>query len=292
MTSQTAWSAAADFWPRADTSRFVRVGDIDFHVQVSGSGEEVLLLHGAGASAHSFSGLAARLSERHRVIAADLPGQGFTTLLPLEAVGLTPFARYLRDLMAALDAEPRWIIGHSAGAALAAEYALTANSPPKGVLCINAAFNPFGSLAAPLFSKTARWFARSTWLPRALASPALRWRATGSMLADTGSAVDPLMSRCYDTLLSNPDHIAGTLRMMAGWDLPPLLASLPSLQMPVWLAAAEGDRTIPPDRSTSVVNDLPHARSVRIPDLGHLAHEEDPDIFDDLFQEMVAKTAV
>ena len=292
MTSQTAWSAAADFWPRADTSRFVRVGNIDFHVQVSGSGEEVLLLHGAGASAHSFSGLAARLSERHRVIAADLPGQGFTTLLPLEAVGLTPFARYLRDLMAALDAEPRWIIGHSAGAALAAEYALTADSPPKGILCINAAFNPFGSLAAPLFSKTARWFARSAWLPRALASPALRWRATGSMLADTGSAVDPLMSRCYDTLLSNPDHIAGTLRMMAGWDLPPLLASLSSLQMPVWLAAAEGDRTIPPDRSTSVVNDLPHARSVRIPDLGHLAHEENPDIFDDLFQEMVAITTL
>jgi len=112
------------------------------------------------------------------------------------------------------------------------------------------------------------------------------------MLADTGSAVDPLMSRCYDTLLSNPDHIAGTLRMMAGWDLPPLLASLSSLQMPVWLAAAEGDRTIPPDRSTSVVNDLPHARSVRIPDLGHLAHEENPDIFDDLFQEMVAITAL
>ena len=291
MTSQTAWSAAADFWPRADTSRFVRVGNIDFHVQVSGSGEEVLLLHGAGASAHSFSGLAARLSKRHRVIAADLPGQGFTTLLPLEAVGLAPFAGYLRDLMDALDAEPHWIIGHSAGAALAAEYALTAESPPKGILCINAAFNPFGSLAAPLFSKTAKWFARSDWLPRALASPALRWRATGSMLADTGSAVDPLMSRCYDNLLSNPDHIAGTLRMMAGWDLPPLLARLPSLQMPVWLAAAEGDRTIPPDRSTSVVRDLPHARSVRIPDLGHLAHEEDPDIFDDLFREMVAKTA-
>ena len=291
MTSQKAWSAAADFWPRADTSRFVRVGNIDFHVQVSGSGEEVLLLHGAGASAHSFSGLAARLSKRHRVIAADLPGQGFTTLLPLEAVGLAPFAGYLRDLMDALDAEPHWIIGHSAGAALAAEYALTAESPPKGILCINAAFNPFGSLAAPLFSKTAKWFARSDWLPRALASPALRWRATGSMLADTGSAVDPLMSRCYDTLLGNPDHIAGTLRMMAGWDLPPLLRSLPSLQMPVWLAAAEGDRTIPPERSTSVASDLPLARTLRIPDLGHLAHEENPEIFDDLFQKMVAKTA-
>ena len=291
MTSQTAWHAAAEFWPRADTSRFVQVGNIDFHVQVSGAGQDLLLLHGAGASAHSLAGLAARLSERYRVIAPDLPGQGFTTLLPVEAVGLAPFADYLRELMSALEVTPRWIIGHSAGAALGAQYALDTDTPPKGMLCINAAFNPFGSIAAPLFSKTAKWFARSDWLPKVLASPALRWRATGSMLADTGSAVDPLMSRCYDTLLGNPDHIAGTLRMMAGWDLPPLLQRLATLKMPVCLAAAEGDRTIPPERSTSVENELPLARSVRVPDLGHLAHEEDPEIFDALFQEMVAKTA-
>ena len=85
------------------------------------------------------------------------------------------------------------------------------------------------------------------------------------MLADTGSAVDPLMSRCYDTLLGNPEHIAGTLRMMAGWDLPPLLRRL-ALKV-LRLAAAEGDRTIPPERSTSVARDLPHARTMRILDL-------------------------
>ena len=292
MTSQTAWHAVAEFWPRAETSRFVRVGNIDFHVQVSGAGDDVLLLHGAGASAHSFSGVAARLSERYRVITPDLPGQGFTTLLPVEAVGLAPFADYLRDLMSALQATPRWIIGHSAGAALGAQYALDTETLPKGMLCINAAFNPFGSIAAPIFSKTAKWFARSQWLPKALASPALRWRATGSMLADTGSTVDPLMSRCYDTLLGDPGHIAGTLRMMAGWDLPPLLRRLSLLQMPVWLTAAEGDLTIPPERSTSVAQNLPLARTVRIPDLGHLAHEENPKIFDALFQEMVAKIPV
>ena len=226
-----------------------------------------------------------------RVIAPDLPGQGFTTLLPVEAVGIALFAEYLRELMSALEATPRWIIGHSAGAALGAQYALDTDTPPKGMLCINAAFNPFGSIAAPLFSKTAKWFARSHWLPKVLASPALRWRATGSMLADTGSAVDPLMIRCYDILLGNPDHIAGTLRMMAGWDLPPLLRRLSSLQAPVWLAAAEGDRTIPPARSNSVAQDLPLARSVRIPNLGHLAHEEDPEVFNALFEEMVTKTA-
>ena len=53
MTSRAAWEAVAHVWPRAETSRFVHVGNIDFHVQVSGAGEDVLLLHGAGASAHS-----------------------------------------------------------------------------------------------------------------------------------------------------------------------------------------------------------------------------------------------
>ena len=106
------------------------------------------------------------------------------------------------------------------------------------------------------------------------------------MLSDTGSSVDPLMSQCYDALLSNPDHIAGTLRMMAGWDLPPLLTRLTQLDMPIWLIAAEGDKTIPPDRSLSVMSRLNSGRSFRLAGLGHLAHEEDPEAIAEIFLQM------
>ena len=99
MTSRAAWEAVADFWPRAATSQFVRAAELDFHVQVSGSGDDVLMLHGAGASSHSFAELAERLSTHYRVIAPDLPGQGFSSLLPTEAVGLVPFANYLESLL-------------------------------------------------------------------------------------------------------------------------------------------------------------------------------------------------
>jgi magnesium chelatase accessory protein len=290
MTQREAWAAVAPFWPESASSQFVQAGAIDFHVQVSGSGPEVLLLHGAGASSHSFSGLAALLSRDYRVIVPDLPGQGFSTLLPPESVGLALFAEYLEALLAELNARPKWLIGHSAGAALAAQYALQTASPPQGILCINPAFIPFGASAAPLFSKAARWLAGSRLLPKVLASRGLRWRATSSMLADTGSSIDATMSRCYDVLLSDPEHISGTLRMMAGWDLPPLLAQLPSLQLPVWLAASAGDRTIPPERSITVADALPCGRFIRVPVLGHLAHEEDPALFESLFRELATQT--
>ena len=288
MSSKQTWRAASAFWPGADNSHFVDTPGGSFHVRISGAGEDVLLLHGAGASGHSFAGVANALTARHRLIIPDLPGQGFSALLPTEQVGLPEFADRLISLMAKIEATPRWIIGHSAGAALATQFALQATERPEGILCINAAFNPFGSVAAPIFSKAARLLARNQWLPRLLASPALRWRATPAMLSDTGSSVDPLMSQCYDTLLSNPNHIAGTLRMMAGWDLPPLLARLSQLEMPIWLIAAEGDKTIPPDRSLSVISKLKNGRSFRLPGLGHLAHEEDPEAIADIFLEMTA----
>ena len=288
MNSTETWRAVATFWPGADDSQFIDVPGGPFYVRISGTGEDVLLLHGAGASGHSFDGVVRALRHKYRFIVPDLPGQGFSALLAPEQVGLAEFADYLISLMTKLDASPRWVIGHSAGAALATQFALQVTAPPKGILGINAAFNPFGSIAAPIFSKAARLLAHNHWLPKLLASPVLRWRATPAMLSDTGSSVDPLMSRCYETLMGNPDHISGTLRMMAGWDLPPLLARLPQLQMPIWLIGAEGDKTIPPERSLSVATNLQHGRCFRLPALGHLAHEEDPEAIAKIFRDMAA----
>jgi len=76
--------------------------------------------------------------------------------------------------------------------------------------------------------------------------------------------------------------------MMAGWDLPPLLNRLGELQQPVWLAACEGDRTIPPSRSASAERYFTHCRTLLIPELGHLGHEEAPKTFADLLQALVA----
>ena len=49
-----------------------------WHVQMMGTGPQVLLLHGAGAATHSWRDVAPLLARDFTVIAPDLPGHGFT----------------------------------------------------------------------------------------------------------------------------------------------------------------------------------------------------------------------
>jgi magnesium chelatase accessory protein len=84
----------------------------------------VLLLHGTGASAHSWRTLAPLLAARHDVIAPDLPGHGFTRAEGRRPLTLPAMAQALAALLRVLGVRPRWIIGHSAGAAIAAQMCL------------------------------------------------------------------------------------------------------------------------------------------------------------------------
>src|SRR5687768_3370781 len=57
-------------------SRFVTVDDVTLHYLETGSGEPLLMIHGAGGGAANWYRLMAPLSERFRIIAVDLPGFG------------------------------------------------------------------------------------------------------------------------------------------------------------------------------------------------------------------------
>ena len=64
-------SAALDFdrdgreWPHRDKSRFVKVGNLTFHVQIMGDGAPLLLIHGTGASSHSWRDIMPILARDH-----------------------------------------------------------------------------------------------------------------------------------------------------------------------------------------------------------------------------------
>ncbi|UWQ18370.1 alpha/beta fold hydrolase BchO [Jannaschia sp. M317] len=264
-----------DDWPFAAHSRIVPARPHQWHVQQIGSGPDVLLLHGAGAATQSWRGLAPLLARRMRVTMVDLPGHGFTRAGPGRR-GLDAMAQDVTTLLAELNLTPRAIIGHSAGAALALRLSLDA-AVPVPVVSINGAFQMFGGVAAVLFPLMAKALALNPLtvpLFTAGASPA----RTRRMLAGTGSRLDEDGLRLYHRLISDKGHVAGALAMMANWSLDRLVRDAAGLSAPVLLLAGDKDGTVPPSVSRDMAAQMPDGRLCIEAGLGHLLHEEAPDL--------------
>ena len=250
------WAQAGADWPGRADSRFVRAGGITWHVQVSGAGPVCFLAHGTGASTHSWRGLAPLLARDFTVVAADLPGHGFTQVGGGHRLSLPGMARDLGALLGVLGMSPALAVGHSAGAAILARMCLDGAMAPSGLVSLNGAFMPPRGPAGQIFAPLARLLVGVPAVPEMFA-----WRARDPvmvrrLLEGTGSRVDAEGVGLYQRLVRVPGHAAAALRMMAAWDLAPLVRDLPRLRVPLLLVAADGDKAIPPgdaDRVAALV---------------------------------------
>jgi len=270
------WDRDGRDWPHREASRFVEAGGIRWHVQEMGEGPVLLLVHGTGSSTHSWRGLAPLLATHYRVVAADLPGHGFTPMAPHDGMSLPGMGRLVAVLLAALGTTPAFVAGHSAGAAILARMALDGRIAPAAFVSLNGAFVPFGG-ALRFLSPIARLMAATPLAARVFAARADDPRAIARLLDGTGSRLDADGAALYARLVRNPAHVQGALKMMASWDLAPLERELARLAIPTLLVAAGNDRTVPPAQAVRVAARIgAGARIERLAGLGHLAHEEDP----------------
>jgi len=270
------WTRDGADWPLRAFSRFVDAGGLRWHVQVMGQGPVALLVHGTAAATHSWRDLAPLLARRFTVVAPDLPGHGFTEPLPASRVSLPGFARALGDLVQALGLPPSLAVGHSAGAAILARMCLDGRIAPRALVSLNGALLPPRGWAGLLFLPTARLLTWNPFIPHFVAWRAADPRAVARLIESTGSRLDAEGAALYQRLVRSPQHVAGTLAMMARWDLRPLMSDLPRLAPALTLVVGTADGTVSPEEALQAQRVVPSARIVRLPGLGHLAHEEAP----------------
>lgn len=271
------WEGEGRDWPHRAHSRFVDAARLRWHVQVMGEGPVLLLLHGTGAATHSWRGLLPLLAREFTLVAPDLPGHGFTTGRPLGGLAMPAIARAAGDLLRALDMQPMAIVGHSAGAAIAARMALDGIADPSRILGLSAALLPFPGLAAKLFPSLARMLFVNPFAPYVFAQMVRTPADADRFLArSTGSRIDAAGVRCYQALFATPAHCDGAITMMADWDLEALRRDLPRLSLPMHLIHGDRDAAIPLASAREAAALIPGADLVTLPGLGHLAHEERP----------------
>ncbi|MFO6447745.1 alpha/beta fold hydrolase BchO [Erythrobacter sp. NE805] len=275
--SRLDWNREGQIWPHREASSFIAAGAKRWHVQRMGEGPPLLLLHGTGASVHSWRGVMPLLARTHAVTAIDLPRHAFTTGHDAYAMSLPAMAAAVAGLLEALALRPAAIVGHSAGAAIALQLAL-AHGHRGPIVGLSAALRPFPGPAAQIFPAIAKALFVNPFVPRLFAgtidiaggTERFMWRSTRSRIDAAGMA-------CYRTLLKNPEHAGGGLAMMANWDLPSLRARIGEVANPVLLVHGARDPAIPLEWAREAAGWLADARLEVLPGLGHLAHEEAPE---------------
>lgn len=269
-----SWTSDGADWPNRTHSSLVVAGGLSWHFQRMGDGPKLLLLHGTGASTHSFRDLAPDLARDFDVLAPDLPGHAFTAMPDSGGLSLPGMSRLLRALITRQDFEPDIAVGHSAGAAILIEMVLAGLIRPRTIVSINGALLPIRGAA--LFSPLAKLLFVNPLVPRLFAWRALSHDATRRVIAGTGSTIDRRGLELYQRLFRNAGHVAGALGMMANWDLHRLQRGIASLSVPLVLVRAASDTAVPPRDADVVAKQIRSGRVVTLPDGGHLVHEERP----------------
>lgn len=243
------------------------------HVEERGQGLPVLAVHGLGGGAWFFSGLAARLEDRCRLIAVDLPGTGRSTAGPEPlAFSAETWRDDLGDLIERHVQEPVVLLGHSLGTILALQLLEARPGVIRALICAGGLPEPRPEIRDRL-TERARVVARDGlpgWGSRTAAANFSR--AT----LEEQPELAGLFARLFE--LQDPAAYVRSCRILIGASA---AASVARVGVPCLSISGDEDQYAPPDLVTAFVRQLggPH-RQVVLPRCGHLPFLEVPAAFD------------
>ncbi len=278
--------------PAGSTSRFVDVRGMQVHVRdegprtPNGEGlEPVVLLHGTGASLHTWDGWAAELVKTRRVIRFDLPGFGLTGPYAgqwlQEDGGRYSQLNYAKFVVATLDAlgvtQPVVLGGNSLGGTIAWETAdyLRATQPERvaKLILVDSAGYDFKPIDMPKTFQAAEIALLSpiteNTLPRFLIERDVR-----SVYGDPSKVSPGLVDLYYELALREGNRRALGLRMREPRAVAP--ERIANITQPTLIIWGGQDRLIPPSNAQLFAKDIKGSKLVMFESLGHVPQEEDP----------------
>jgi pimeloyl-ACP methyl ester carboxylesterase len=254
---------------------------------VAGDGPPVLLLHGLAGSWRYWYRTVEALSDRHTVIAPDLPGFGHSSPLA-GAYTADRLAALLHDACVALGAGQATVVGHSFGGSVALALA-TRRPQTVGALLLAAPTGIVPAYMERLAFLLPAVHAPLRWLPRWERQAATRRqarRALFSTIVPDGATITPydalLLLRGASRATQLRPGIAAAVRAEGR-------ADAARLRIPVQVIWGDRDRCVPLRGAGELARLVPHA-DVRIwHGVGHMPMLERPAEFADAVSHLSAQ---
>ena len=238
----------------------------------------LLLLHGTGASLHTWDGWVAALKDKRRVIRIDLPGFGLTGpfggAYAADDYRGDTYARFVLDLMDVLQVPRAAIGGNSLGGEVAWRAVSLAPQRFAALILVDAtgyAFTPdeiplgFRIARIPLLNRIGEYL-----LPRAAVAATLR-----SVYGEPARIDDALIDRYFELALREGNRHALGLRLQQ-LEMGAQAERIKQLALPTLVLWGGRDRLVPPANGQRFAADIRGAKLVVFDTLGHVPQEEDP----------------
>jgi pimeloyl-ACP methyl ester carboxylesterase len=262
-------------------SEFVEVRGQVVHLRDEGPRGDplpIVLIHGTGASLHTWEGWVAQLKTQRRVVTFDLPGFGltgpFAGQYPSGDYRGDSYARFVVDLLDRLQVQRVVIGGNSLGGEVAWRTAVLAPQRVERLVLVDASgprFTPqvippgFAIARVPVLNRVAEHL-----LPRSMVRATLH-----SVYGDPARVAEPVVDRYFDITLREGNRRALNQRLaLLESDLRPELIG--KVSQPTLILWGERDRLIPPQTAQLFAASIAGSQVVVLPGLGHVPQEEDP----------------
>lgn len=261
---------------------------LTLHVYDTGGPEKpaVVLLHGLGDEADTWRHVLPLLEGDYRATAPDLPGFGRSDK-PNRSLTVPFFAAAIRELLDRLAVPRAVLVGHSTGAIIAHHFALEHPEQVERLVLIGGSLvtvrQPV-NLSLLLFLVPGLGERLYTRLRR---DPHAAYQTLAPyyhQLDDLPKADrDFLFRRVNERVWSDGQRRGyfSTLRNLARW-LPGQQKSLPARldnwAIPTVVIWGEGDRVNPVENARALVEMMPSARLVIVPEAGHNVQQEKPEV--------------
>jgi magnesium chelatase accessory protein len=261
-------------WPNRQISRSVEVAGLAWHVQISGKGPLILLLHGTGSSTHSWAELTPILNKEAQILNLDLPGHAFTLGALIDSLKLEEIARSLIGLVQELKLPwPTMVVGHSAGAPLALAFAVQAKVKPQIIIGFNPSLIPPPPSYTQFFGPMLGPVTKSATLASILAKIAPMSGMTDRLLDSTNTNLPETNRNYYRRLFTSPDHVRGAMNFMASANISQVLSASSNLPSKLIWVIGESDQWVPEIGLQKIIQQYFAKSTVIHWQGGHIMHE-------------------
>jgi pimeloyl-ACP methyl ester carboxylesterase len=240
----------------------------------------VVLVHGAGANLEDMCiALSERLAQKHRIIAVDRPGFGWSERAGRGSSSPAYQAEILHETLDKLGVDKAVLVGHSWGGTLALTYALNYPQRVRGLVLIAPPTQPPSRLIvwnnAVLATPIGWLFAHTLALP--FGAVLLR---PGVKLAFLPQAMPSgYVERSASALILRPASLMANWADVGGmhYFLKDEMGRYPALAVPTSVFVGDRDPLVPHGHCNDLAAMSPNVKVTVLPGFGHMLHHDAAD---------------